>query len=314
MRLDYQEGESSPRRYYDSEAEALAIWSEETLDILPTESVENHCITLWSNVIATSSQWNAGHTLPSEFPVSLYSLLDLKDTLTQLWWHFLVVGMSTDSALDHQRLGHFLSCVKQIGYLPPKGTPPLPETEGQQGRLWTDMPFFEPTLVDLLGATFRGQRGKVPYRVPQHGLQEWRNLNMLAARLSVSQVHDARLYAVFAMRDVLEEEIVVAAIMIEVVDMWLATCGYWLEEMAAYALVVRRYGWEAPLDVAPGLVHHKTTVAIAPGRLAEEAGIDSDDVSPARWHFWRSRLQSLAADNTAFSSRLVSALGRMAVI
>ncbi|KAK4539829.1 hypothetical protein LTR36_010290 [Oleoguttula mirabilis] len=246
-----------------------------------------------------SSQWN-------EYK---YSLLDLKEHLTFFWWHLCTVGMSTNSALDHQRLLHFLAIIKQVGCLPANGTPPLPDTEGQQGRLWVDLPFFQSTLIDMLDVTFRGQRDRVPY----HGLQEWRNLNMLAARLSVSQAHDLRLCAVLAMRDVLEEETVVTAVMMEVVDMWLATYGYWLEEMAAYSFVTQRHYIQSP-DVSEGLAHDRKSVSIAPGGLAKKAGVDSDSVGSSRWRFWRSQLQSLATGGTALSPWAVSALSHMAEI
>ncbi|TKA78875.1 hypothetical protein B0A55_03822 [Friedmanniomyces simplex] len=242
------------------------------LNIIPTELVEDHCSTLYSS------------------------------------WSFFTVGMSTSSALDHQRLIHFLASVKQTGYLPPNGTAPLPDTEGQQGRLWPDLPFFEPTLTETWDATLRDQRDGVPY----HGLQEWRNLNLLAARLSVSQAHDLKLLAVRALRDVLEEETVVTAVMMEVVDMWLATYGYWPEEMAAYSLVIRPY-YDQP-SPSEGLTHPQKRVSVAPGKLAKEARVDGDDVGPSRWRFWRSRLQSLAAGNAALSPWALSALSHMAEI
>ncbi|TKA74001.1 hypothetical protein B0A55_07741 [Friedmanniomyces simplex] len=298
--MDTEDHAPSSRPQYNKKVgEVIASRREHTLDILPTESVENHCITIWSDVQATSTQWREYH----------YSLLDLKEHLAFFWWRFFTVGMSISSALDQQRLLHLLATIKQVGHLSPNGTPPLPDTEEPQGRLWVDLPFFQSTLIDTMDSTFRGQRETVPY----HGLQEWRNLNMLAARLSVSQTHDLRPCAVLAMRDVLEEEIVVTAVMLEVVDMWLATCGYWLEEMTAYSLVVQKRYFE-PAAVSEGLIYPKKRVSIAPGRLAKEAGIDSDNVGLSRWRFWRSKLQFLATSDMALSPSAVSALSHMAEI
>ncbi|KAK5762663.1 hypothetical protein LTS12_007255 [Elasticomyces elasticus] len=248
------------------------------LDTLSTETIENQCSTLYSSVQAISSQWKEHK----------YSLPDLKEHLDFLWWNFLTVGMSTSSALDHQRLIHFLACVKQTGYLAPNGSAAPPDTEGQQ--------------------VLRGQRNRMPY----HGLQEWRNLNLLAARLSVSQTHDLKLLAVWTLRDVLEEETAVTAVMMEVVDIWLATFRYWLEEMAAYSLVIRPY-YHQP-SPSEGLTHHQKLVSVAPGKLAEEAGVDGSHVGPSRWRFWRSRLQFLATSNTALSPWALSALSHMAEI
>ena len=287
---------SSLPRYYKIDTEFFAGYREHTLDILSTESIENHLHTAWSSIHVVSSQWNEHE----------YSLADLKQHLTFFWWHLFTVGMSTDSALDHQRLLQFMAIVKQVGYLPPNGTAPLASIEAQQGRLWVDLPFLQSTLVDTLNSTFRGQREKVPYR----GLHEWRNLNMLAARISVCQVHDLRLCAALAMRDVLEEDIVVTPVMLEVVDMWLATYGYWLEEMASYTLVSQRH-YLKPSDVSEGLTHDKKVVSIAPGLLAKKTGVDSEEVDLPRWRFWRSKLQSMAADDTASSAQAASALSRM---
>jgi hypothetical protein len=72
--------------------------------------------------------------------------------------------------------------------------------------------------MSMVHETFRGQYRK---RLHYRGLQEWRNLNMLAVRISVSQVHDLRVCAVLAMRDVLEMEPVITVAMLEVV-----TAGY----------------------------------------------------------------------------------------
>ncbi|KAK4897557.1 hypothetical protein LTR27_004701 [Elasticomyces elasticus] len=268
------------------------------LDTLSTEPVEHQCSTLYSSVQGISAQWKEHK----------YSLLDLKEHLDFLWWHFFTVGMSTSSALDHQRLIHFLACVKQTGYLAPNDSAAPPDTEGQQGRLWPDLPYLEPALGETWVAVLGGQRNRVPY----HGLQEWRNLNLLAARLSVSQAHDLKLLAVWAMRDVLEEETAVTAVMMEVVDMWLVTCGFWLEEMAAHSLVVRPY-YDQP-SPSEGLTHHQKRVSVVLGKLAEKAGVDENHVGPSRWRFWKSRLQSLATSNTALAPWALSALSHMAEI
>ncbi|KAK5675808.1 hypothetical protein LTS10_011539 [Elasticomyces elasticus] len=268
------------------------------LDTLSTEAIADQCSTLYSSIQVVSSQWKQHK----------HSLLDLKEHLDFLWWHFLTVGMSTSSALDHQRLVHFLACVKQTGYLAPNDSAAPPDTEGQQGRLWPDLPYFEPTLSETWDAVLKGQRNRVPY----HGLQEWRNLNLLAARLSVSQTQDLKILAVWTLRDVLEGEAVVTAVMMEVVDMWLATCGYWLEEMATYSLVVRPY-YDQP-SPSQGLTHHQKRVSVVPGKLAKEAGVDGSHVGPSRWRFWKSRLQSLATSNTALAPWALSALSHMAEI
>ena len=283
---------------YDNNAEFLAVSKESILDGLATDSVEDQCSFLYSYVQVSSKQWY-DHK---------YSLPDLKDDIIHTWWHFLTVGMSTASALDHQRLVHLLACIKQTGYLAPNDTPELPETEKNQGRLWVDLPFFQPTVSDTWEATLKGERKRVAY----HGLQEWRNLNFLAARLSVSQVHDLRHLAVWALRDALEVEdpAAVTEVTMEVVSMWLSTYGFWLEEMAAYSLVIRPY-YKSP-GPAETLTHHRKIVSVAPGSLAKKAGVEDNDVGVQRWRFWRSRLQALATGTTAISQGAASAVIYMA--
>ncbi|KAK0337018.1 hypothetical protein LTR91_015353 [Friedmanniomyces endolithicus] len=285
---------TSPLRSYKHSGEYFAALREHVLDILSTESVENQCSSLFSGVLVASLQW-ADHDCPPS---------DLTENLTFTWWRFLTVGMSTSSAIDHQRLLHFLATVKQIGHLPPNGSPALLDGKNnEQGRLWADLPFFNPTLTAMLRTTFHDQRDRVPYQ----GLQEWRALNTLAARLSVCEAHDLRFCAVIAMRDVLEEQTAVTADMLEVVTLWLSTQGYWLEAMAAYSVVTRKF-YESP---SKWFVYRLEEVAVTPGRLAGEAGVTGEDVSLPRWRFWRARLQALADADASTSPLAASALGRM---
>ncbi|KAK0273899.1 hypothetical protein LTR35_012027 [Friedmanniomyces endolithicus] len=249
---------------------------------------------MFSGVLVASSQW-ADHD---------FSPSDLTENLIFTWWRFLTVGMSTSSALDHQRLLHFLATVKQIGHLPPNGSPALMDGKNEQRRLWADLPFFKPTLTAMLRTTFHDQRDRVPY----HGLQEWRALNTLAARLSVCEAHDLRVCAVIAMRDVLEEQQTdVTADMLEVVALWLSTQGYWLEAMAAYSVVSRKF-YESP---SKWFVYRLEEVSVTPGRLAGDVGVTGEDVSLPRWRFWRTRLQALAGAEASTSPLAASALGRM---
>ncbi|TKA67430.1 hypothetical protein B0A55_10021 [Friedmanniomyces simplex] len=292
---------TEPRResaQYDSDGQYFAALRDHVLDSLDVTSVADQRTTLYSDVLSISAQWREDD----------YSLSDLQEHLSFLWWHFCTIGMSTSSVLDHQRLLHFLGTVKQLGYLDPNGNTARSETERQQGRLWIDLPFFNSTLVDMLHASFGGYRERVPYQ----GLQEWRNLNVLAARLSVSQICDLRSCAVLALRDVLEEQNTTITVeMLEVVAMWLATQGYWLEELAAYSLVTRRV---FDGQHSEGFVHLSKSVSIAPGSVARDAGVAGGDVGLARWLFWRSRLQGLVTEGTAVSELAASALGRMAEI
>ncbi|KAK0977781.1 hypothetical protein LTS01_012984 [Friedmanniomyces endolithicus] len=235
---------------------------------------------MFSGVLVASSQW-ADHD---------FSPSDLTENLIFTWWRFLTVGMSTSSALDHQRLLHFLATVKQIGHLPPNGSPALMDGKNEQRRLWADLPFFKPTLTAMLRTTFHDQRDRVPY----HGLQEWRALNTLAARLSVCEAHDLRVCAVIAMRDVLEEQQTdVTADMLEVVALWLSTQGYWLEAMAAYSVVSRKF-YESP---SKWFVYRLEEVSVTPGRLAGDVGVTGED--------------ALAGAEASTSPLAASALGRM---
>ncbi|KAK0835652.1 hypothetical protein LTR73_000150 [Friedmanniomyces endolithicus] len=267
-----------PPRSYQHSGEYFAALREHVLDILSTESVGNHCSSMFSGVLVASSQW-ADHD---------FSPSDLTENLIFTWWRFLTVGMSTSSAPDHQRLLHFLATVKQIGHLPPNGSPALMDGKNEQGRLWADLPFFKPTLTAMLRTTFHDQRDR-------------------AARLSVCEAHDLRFCAVIAMRDILEEPTAVTADMLEVVALWLSTQGYWLEAMAAYSVVSRRF-YESP---SKWFVYHLEAVSVTPGRLAGDAGVTGEDVSLPRWRFWRTRLQALAGAEAATSPLAASALGRM---
>ncbi|KAK1089109.1 hypothetical protein LTR48_000888 [Friedmanniomyces endolithicus] len=252
---------TSPLRSYKHSGEYFAALREHVLDILSTESVENQCSSLFSGVLVASLQW-ADHDCPPS---------DLTENLTFTWWRFLTVGMSTSSAIDHQRLLHFLATVKQIGHLPPNGSPALLDGKNnEQGRLWADLPFFKPTSTAMLP-------------------------------------HDLRFCAVIAMRDVLEEPTDMTADMLEVVTLWLSTQGYWLEAMAAYSVVTRRF-YESP---SKWFVYRLEEVAVTPGRLAGEAGVTGEDVSLPRWRFWRARLQALADADASTSPLAASALGRM---
>ena len=293
-----EERPGSPPLLYNNVGEYFTELEEYVLDNLHTTTVESSMSWLYSDILSASTK--SGQID--------YSLPDMNEHLTFIWWHFLTVGMASVSALDQQRLLHFLATVKRLGVLA-TDVPTVFHAEGQRTGSWNDLPAFEQTFTSTLRTAFLGHRDRRPF----NELKEWQNLNTLAARISASQVLDLRFCAVKALRDVLEEDVVVTTSMLEIVAMWLASQGYWLEEMAVYSLAFRKFS-DSQRKWPDGLAHLQKWISVVPGSLAKEAGIDSDDVGPRRWRFWRSKLQAFATGDTALSSLATSTLRSMAEI
>lgn len=207
------------------------------------------------------------------------------------------VTADTDKPLEQQRLVNLMDRIRHYGNITRENGE---VAIGEHGAMWTDLPLFKPSIQDMLQTTFdRMSSGR------EDDISQWRNLNGFAIRLAVTQICDLRVGAVLAMRNVLEEQHTITPTMVEVVSMWVAFHGVWLETLVFYTTTA--YGRRDRR-----FMNSSHSVSVPAGKLAFDAGIKTKAVSQSRWRFWRSKLQLLASDGSDDgASQSVSTMARM---
>lgn len=117
------------------------------------------------------------------------------------------------------------------------------------------------------------------------GPEAWANLNAFAARLTAAG-EDFSLYALWTLRDFLEDEYAASSADLAVVAQWFTICGPLLASRSACAYAPPEWGAAARV-----------------GRLCAQQGITEAGFSPQRWEFWRTRLAAHAEGSDAAAAR-----------
>ncbi len=155
----------------------------------------------------------------------------------------------------------------------------LARPDGQECVVWdmrahADLPVF--------GAQMRETWNFSP---PAVSAVTWANLNAFAAQLTVAGV-DFSLYAIWALREALEEDSPELPLVLPAAVEWFRHAGPVLASLA-----VQRAADADGRDQA--------------GRLCREAGLADRGFSVGRWNFWRRRLEDISAagGDTAVQAR-----------
>lgn len=232
------------------------------------EDTKTQITSAGTNVTAIESQW-----LDYGFSTS-----QVETGIELLWFQFCWAGMtaSHDDALNQQRIVFFLRNIKDRGVLQREKNDTLRSKElatGRFGTIWEELPLFETQFLDMLQQQFEARHDD------DSGtrLRYWRNLNMLAIRISMGSVYDLRVCAVWALQNVLEGNVEVTAAMLDVVLDWVTAYGLWLENIATCSLLGERHA------------HPVLSSSVA---RAGSGAPDRIDVN--RWRSWRAKLQSLS--------------------
>jgi hypothetical protein len=180
-----------------------------------------------------------------------------------LWpaWQAVISAADMPDDDARSRLVELIGAIRDRGILARPG--------GQECVVWdmrahADLPVF--------GAQMRETWNSAP---PARSAQSWANLNAFAAQLTAVGI-DFSIYAIWALREALEEDGPEIEQVLPAAVQWLRHAGPVLGSRAA----------ECAADVLG---------RDQPGRLGREAGLTGHGFTIERWDFWRRRLDDLAA-------------------
>lgn len=122
------------------------------------------------------------------------------------------------------------------------------------------------------------------------GPDAWANLNAFAARLTAAG-EDYSLYALWTLRDCLEEDQAAHPAEFTAVEHWFTICGPLLASCAARGRSQPEWGAAARV-----------------GELCTQQGITEGGFSARRWDFWQSRLEAHAQQPNAAARAALAAL------
>ncbi|KAK5111047.1 hypothetical protein LTR62_005422 [Meristemomyces frigidus] len=170
------------------------------------------------------------------------------------------------------------------------------------GLLWVALPGFEPMMEQALGVAFQKQfiDSKADDSKPDDSKtfgprdtndQHWTNLNNVLVRVSAAGIYDLRMCTLWALRDVLEDDVAITAAMLEVLIIWTRVYGFWIERLVAIEQL-------EPIEVASMHIHEPEPdiPTLHPGdRLTkEQAWADSDK---RRCTDWKQRLMGVGRES-----------------
>jgi hypothetical protein len=180
-----------------------------------------------------------------------------------LWpaWEAVISAADTPDERTRSRLVELLCAIRGRGI--------LARPDGQECVVWdmrahVDLPVF--------GAQMRETWNFSP---PAVSAESWANLNAFAAQLTTAGI-DFSLYAIWALREALEEDGSAISQVLPAAVQWFRHAGFVLATRAR----------EGASD---------THGADSVGRLCREAGLAEGGFSVRRWNFWRCRLEDISA-------------------
>ncbi|KAL6803835.1 hypothetical protein J3E68DRAFT_391653 [Trichoderma sp. SZMC 28012] len=202
---------------------------------------------------------------------------DAEGFLWSLW--SLLADTAKHIPLDDPRLQHLVEILKALNA---KQTGSV-EIWGSQHELWADMPLF--------GAVMREEWNASPEFVgkPDQAakIAQWLSLNSFAARLLSASVSSWTNFAVWELRDGLEEPLSTD----EARDTHLITASEWITQ--AGQVLYKETKNSVELD-------SQATQVLSPGSLIKgtKSGFNEE-----RWSFWKQRLEELSASARAEAKR-----------
>jgi Protein of unknown function (DUF3632) len=199
-----------------------------------------------------------------------------------LWaaWEPVLLAAGTASATTQDRLVDLLTGIKNQGVL-----------TREQGRrecvIWGGLKVF--TDLPCFGAQMREAWDM---RADPPGSPEvWANMNAFAARLTAAGF-DFSLYAIWTLRDCLEEGYQPGPAELRAAVPWFRDSG------AALSRLAHQPGIPGEGDQCPARL----------GKLCRESGMTRGGFTAERWEFWRGRLADLATGTGAAAAEARSAL------
>ncbi|KAL7788818.1 hypothetical protein V8C43DRAFT_287180 [Trichoderma afarasin] len=198
---------------------------------------------------------------------------DAEGFLWSLWT--LLADVAKRIPLDDPRLQHLVEILKALHA---KQTGSV-EVWGSQHELWADMPLFGAVMREEWNASpeFDGKPDQATK------IAQWLSINSFAARLLGASVSDWTNFAIWELRDGLEEPVSTD----EARDTHLITASEWITQAGQVLYNETKNSIE--LD-------SQTTQALRPGSLVEgtKSGFNEE-----RWSFWKKQLEELSAKASA---------------
>lgn len=187
-----------------------------------------------------------------------------------------VIGVAVESADGRQeKIVDLLSAIRRQGAL-------TRDHDGRECRVWglrvyDDLPIFAAEMREDWDA-FDDQP------------DAWLNMNTFAALLTAAGI-DFSLYALWSMRDCLEER-TVRPVDVLAVAQWFRHCGSQLES----------------LTVEPPPAWDRLDKLTEAGPLARDHGVVKPWFTPQRWNYWHSRLHDLTTESADVAAAAREAL------
>ncbi|RFU81863.1 hypothetical protein TARUN_326 [Trichoderma arundinaceum] len=195
---------------------------------------------------------------------------DAEGYLWSLWTLF--IDISKRIPLDDARIQSLVEVVKKLKAKQGGSI----EIWGSPSSLWADLPLFGPVMRDAWNATPNFDSS--PEEATK--IAQWISLNSFAARLLGSSVQSWTNFALWELRDGLEEPLPTQ----QAKDTHLITASEWITHAGRVLEGEGQKGTQ--LD-------ENDTRALAAGTLLVEGG---SGFSETRWRFWSKRLEELGAD------------------
>ncbi|EHK23862.1 uncharacterized protein TRIVIDRAFT_89354 [Trichoderma virens Gv29-8] len=193
--------------------------------------------------------------------------------LWSLWT--LLIDVAKRIPLDDARLQSLVEVLKALNAKQSGSV----EIWGSQHQLWADMPLFGPVMREAWNGSpeFNGSSDQATK------IAQWLSLNSFAARLLSASVQSWTNFALWELRDGLEEPLSTD----EARDTYLITTSEWITQAGKVLYDETQKSIQ---------LESQATQSLRPGKLIEET---KPGFNEERWGFWKKRLEELSANASA---------------
>ncbi|KAJ6519117.1 hypothetical protein C8R45DRAFT_950300 [Mycena sanguinolenta] len=238
-------------------------------------------------------QW--GDPLPeSEIPPAApEGTPSTEEQLWELWYAVLHAAKRTWQNDDHRKLVALVAAIKRVP------DPPLPVNANKALRnnwVWASGTLW--STLTILGAATRETWNDSPggqFEYSKAAIEAWANVNAFVARLTAENVREYSIYAIWAMRDALEER--------------REEEGDWLDATvpaaAAWIGVWGREMYTCREDLTPEDPRYGNPAK--PGNyMIQRTGNKKPEWSPERWAFWKLRLEEIVGEEVSDETKAIA--------
>jgi hypothetical protein len=212
---------------------------------------------------------------------------DAPSTEGQLWelWYAILHAAKRQSWTDDPRdvHGKLASLVAALRRVPDPQFPANPTKALRNDWIWGDKTLW--STLSLLGAASRESWNDSPgcgAGYSPAAVQAWANLNAFTARLTRDNIESYSLYAIWAMRDALEED-----------EKWAYKMDAFVPAASAWIMIWGKPMYDRTEDMTPSNKNQGN-----PGQpgdyMIRRTGNEKAEWSRDRWAFWKERFREIS--------------------